>query len=158
MFYQYAVFLNQTLLSSHPHSFATMHGPVPRTLEQILDEAGVPNDHKMALYLHHIGVRQPSQFALMFEDSDAVDAWCQKFKSRVTFGDDEIHITDDDRHTAMIGAVTAAYLECKDVLGQQRQAMAPIPPTPPALPTASTPGSTPSVEDKVPKTWPAGER
>ena len=71
IFYQYAVFLNQSLLSSHPHSFATMHGPVPRTLDQILGEAGIPNDHKMALYLHHIGVRQPSQFALMFKDSDS---------------------------------------------------------------------------------------
>ena len=134
-----------------------MHGPVPRTLEQILDEAGIPNDHKMALYLRHIGVRQPSQFALMFKDADAVDAWCQKFKSRVTFGDEEIHITDDDRHTAMTGAVTAAFLECTDVLGQQRQAMAPTPPVTPALPTASTTGSTPSLEDKVPKTWPAGK-
>ena len=40
-----------------------MHGPVAKTLEQISDEAGIPNDHKMALYLRHIGVKQPSQFA-----------------------------------------------------------------------------------------------
>ena len=134
-----------------------MHGPVAKTLEQILDEAGIPNDHKMALYLRHIGVKQPSQFALMFKDSDAVDTWCQKFKSRVAFGDEEIHITDDDSHTAMTGAVTAAFLECQDILGQQRQAMAPTPPFTPALPTASPPTTTPSLEDKVPKTWPAGE-
>ena len=133
-----------------------MHGPVAKTLEQILDAAGIPNDHKMALYLRHIGVKQPSQFALMFKDSDAVDAWCQKFKSRVTFGDEEIHITDD-AHTAMTGAITAAFLECQDILGQQRQAMAPTPPFTPALPSASPPTTTPSLEDKVPKTWPAGE-
>ena len=134
-----------------------MHGPVAKTLEQILDEAGIPNDHKMALYLRHIGVKRPSQFALMFKDSDAVDTWRQKFKSRVAFGDEEIHITDDDSHTAMTGAVTAAFLECQDILGQQRQAMAPTPPFTPALPTASPPTTTPSLEDKVPKTWPAGE-
>ena len=141
-----------------PHSIRrdTMHGPVAKTLEQILDAAGIPNDHKMALYLRHIGVKQPSQFALMFKDSDAVDTWCQKFKSRVTFGDEEIHITDD-AHTAMTGAITAAFLECQDILGQQRQAMAPTPPFTPALPSASPLTTTPSLEDKVPKTWPAGE-
>ena len=43
------------------------------------------------------------------------------------------------------------------ILGQQRQAMAPTPPFTPALPSASPPTTTPSLEDKVPKTWPAGE-
>ena len=133
-----------------------MHGALPKTLEQI-EDAGIPTDDKMALYLQYIGVKQPSQFAIMFKDSDAVDNWCQKFKSKVTFGDDEIHITNDDQHTAMTGAVTAAFLECKDILGQHRQAMSPALPVTPALTTAPTSTAPPSLDDKVPKTWPAGE-
>ena len=134
-----------------------MHGAIAKTLAQILDDSGIAADNKMAAYLTHIGVKQPSQFALMFKDTEAVNVWCQKFRSKVTFGDQEIHITEDDQHTAMTGAITAAFIECQCILRQQQQASMPAhPPTTPAL--TATPGTTPpSLEDKVPKTWPTGE-
>ena len=134
-----------------------MHGAIAKTLAQILDDSGIAADNKMAAYLTHIGVKQPSQFALMFKDTEAVNVWCQKFRSKVTFGDQEIHITEDDQHTAMTGAITAAFIECQCILRQQQQASMPAhPPPTPAL--TATPGTTPpSLEDKVPKTWPAGE-
>lgn len=73
----------------------------------------------------------------MFKDSDAVDSSCQKFKQKVTCGTEEIHIADDAQHAAVTGAITAAYLNCRDQLETYRQASA-APPNSSAPPYSYT--------------------
>ena len=110
----------------------------------------------MAKYLKHIGVIHKSQFALMFKDADALAVWCNKFKAKITFGDQEIEVTDDDIHSAMTGALTATYIQCKDEHENQRMLNLPTAPATAAITHPTTTGTT-AVDDKVPKTWPPGE-
>ena len=126
------------------------------TFEELLEQSGIPTTHQMAKYLTHIGVKHKSQFALMFKDTDALAAWCNKFKSKVTFGDQAIEITDEDIHSAMTGALTATNIQCKDDHDNQRILHMPAAPAAAALTHTTAPGI-PAVDDKVPKTWPAGE-
>ena len=128
----------------------------PLTFEQLLDQSGIPATHQMAKYLKHIGVIHKSQFALMFKDADALAGWCNKFKSKVTFGDQEIEVTDEDVHSAMTGALTATFIQCKDEHENQRLLNIPAAPATAAI-TLPTTAGTPAVDDKVPKTWPPGE-
>ena len=81
---------------------------------------------------------------------------CWKFKSKVTFGDQEIEVTDEDIHSAMTGALTATFIQCKDEHENQRLLNIPAPPATAAI-THPTTAGTPAVDDKVPKTWPPGE-
>ena len=128
----------------------------PLTFEQLLDQSGIPATHQMAKYLKHIGVIHKSQFALMFKDADSLAGWCNKFKSKVTFGDQEIEVTDEDVHSAMTGALTATFIQCKDEHENQRLLNIPASPATAAI-TLPTTAGTPAVDDKVPKTWPPGE-
>ena len=128
----------------------------PPTFEQLLDQSGIPATHQMAKYLKHIGVIHKSQFALMFKDADALAVWCNKFKTKITFGDQEIEVTDEDIHSAMTGALTATYIQCKDEHDNQRMINLPTAPAAAAITHPTTTGAT-AVDDKVPKTWPPGE-
>ena len=70
--------------------------PPDLTFEELLEQSGIPTTHQMAKYFKHIGVIHKSQFALMFKDTDALAVWCNKFKSKITFGDQAIEVTDED--------------------------------------------------------------
>ncbi len=131
--------------------------PPEMTLTEILAQSGISAQHPMAKYLTYIGVKHKYQFALIFKDTDALAVWCNKFKQKVTFGDESIEVTDEDIHSAMTGALTATYIQCKDDRDNQRLQAAPTLTQPLALPVANTQTSNPTIDDKVPKTWPQGE-
>ena len=78
-------------------------------LIDFLQNAGIRNDHPIVAYLTHIGLTSDISFVEFKTDTHELAAWCEKFKSEVTFGDNKIGPMDGDQLAAMKASLIATY-------------------------------------------------
>lgn len=119
-------------------------------LQDFLQDAGIRSDHPIVAYLTHIGLTSDKAFVEFKTDTSELSAWCDKFKSEVTFGDNKIGPMDGDQLEAMKASLIATHKAIQRSIHS----------TVPATPSASAP-TLPTIqlkepEDKIPKTLPAG--
>ena len=130
-----------------------MRGGSPTSTELIdfLQNAGIHNDHPIVAYLTHIGLTSDISFVEFKKDTNELAAWCEKFKTEVTFGDAKIGPMDGDQLAAMKASLIATYKAINRNIASHA----------PAAPSATTPTIPTTIqlkepEDKVPKTLPTG--